>query len=76
MPDKEIFVLKIVQKKSIALLHSLTQAVQRANLRRTAGDPTWVCFKTQLLECNPVGMYEQTSKDKPERKVSIKYRCE
>ena len=28
------------------------------------------------LECNPVGMYEQTSKDKPERKVSIKYRCE
>ena len=42
MPDKEIFVLKIVWKKSIALLHRLTQAVQRANLRRTAGDPTWV----------------------------------
>ena len=32
--------------KSIASLHRLTQAVQRANLRRTAGDPTWVpaCF--------------------------------
>ena len=42
MPDKEIFVLKIVWKKSIASLHRLTQAVQRANLRRTAGDPTWV----------------------------------
>ena len=40
MPDKEIFVLKIVWKKSIASLHRLTQAVQRANLRRTAGDPT------------------------------------
>ena len=42
MTDKEIFVLKIVWKKSIASLHCLTQAVQRANLRRTAGDPTWV----------------------------------
>ena len=42
MPDKEIFVLKIVWKKSIASLHRLTQAVQRANLKRTAGDPTWV----------------------------------
>ena len=42
MPDKEIFVLKIVWRKSIASLHRLTQAVQRANLRRTAGDPTWV----------------------------------
>ena len=42
MPDKEIFVLKIVWKKSIASLHRLTQAVQCANLRRTAGDPTWV----------------------------------
>ena len=42
MPDKEIFVLKIVWMKSIASLHRLTQAVQRANLRRTAGDPTWV----------------------------------
>ena len=41
-PDKEIFVLKIVWKKSIASLHRLTQAVQCANLRRTAGDPTWV----------------------------------
>ena len=38
--DKEIFVLKIVCRKSIALLHRLTQAVQCANLRRTAGDPT------------------------------------
>ena len=45
MPDKEIFVLKIVWKKSIASLHRLTQAVQHANLRRTAGDPTWVFFK-------------------------------
>ena len=43
MPDKEIFVLKIVWMKSIASLHRLTQAVKRANLRRTAGDPTWVC---------------------------------
>ena len=42
MPDKEIFVLKIVWKKSIASLHRLTQDVQLANLRRTAGDPTWV----------------------------------
>ena len=42
MLDKEIFVLKIVWKNSIALIHRLTQAVQRANLRRTAGDPTWV----------------------------------
>ena len=42
MPNKEIFVLKLVWKKSIASLHRLTQAVQRANLRRTAGDPTWV----------------------------------
>ena len=42
MPNKEIFVLKIIWKKSIASLHRLTQAVQRANLRRTAGDPTWV----------------------------------
>ena len=39
MPDKEIFVFKIVWKKSIASLHRLTQAVQRANLRRTAGGP-------------------------------------
>ena len=39
MPDKEIFVLKIVWKKSIASLHRLTQAMQRANLRRTAGGP-------------------------------------
>ena len=42
MPNKEIFVLKIIWKKSIASLHRLTQAVQRANLRRMAGDPTWV----------------------------------
>ena len=41
----EIFVLKIVWRKSIASLHRLTQAVQRANLRRTAGDPTWVIDK-------------------------------
>ena len=44
MPDKEIFVLKIVWRKSIVSLHRLTQAVQHANLRRTAGDPTWVVF--------------------------------
>ena len=42
MPDKDIFVLKIFWKKSIASLHRLTQAMQRANLRLTAGDPTWV----------------------------------
>ena len=42
MRDKKIFVLKIVWRKSIASLHRLTQAVHRANLRRTAGDPTWV----------------------------------
>ena len=42
MRNKKIFVLKIVWRKSIASLHRLTQAVQRANLRRTAGDPTWV----------------------------------
>ena len=44
MPDKEIFVFKIVWKKSIASLHRLTQAVQRANLRRTAGDPTSIMY--------------------------------
>ena len=48
MPNKEIFVLKIVWKKSIASLHRLTQAVQRANLRRMAGDPTWVWDKHEL----------------------------
>ena len=37
-----MFVLKIVWRKSLALLHRLTQDVQRANLRRAAGDPTWV----------------------------------
>ena len=42
MRNKKIFVLKIVWRKSIASLHRLTQAVQRANLKRTAGDPTWV----------------------------------
>ena len=45
MRDKKIFVLKIVWRKSIASLHRLTQAVQLANLRRTAGDPTWVCHE-------------------------------
>ena len=49
MPNKEIFVLKIVWKKSIALLHRLTQAVQRANLRRTAGDPTWVMLLSSII---------------------------
>ena len=48
MPDKDIFVLKIVWKKSIASLQRLTQAVQRANLIRTAEDPTWVLL-TYLL---------------------------
>ena len=42
MRGKKIFVLKIVWRKSIPSLHRLTQAVQRAKLRRTAGDPTWV----------------------------------
>jgi hypothetical protein len=41
--------MKIVLKKSIASLHRLTQAVQRANLRRTAGDPTWVWFINELF---------------------------
>ena len=50
MPDKEIFVLKIVWKKSIASLQHLTQAVQRTNLRRTAGDPTWVYVKFSQFE--------------------------
>jgi hypothetical protein len=31
-------------------------------------------WSATLLEW--AGMYKQTSKDKPERKVSIKYRCE
>ena len=53
MPDKEIFVLKIVWKKSIASLHRLTQAVQRTNLRRTAGDPTWVNKILRHLESMP-----------------------
>ena len=48
MPDKEIFVMKIVWMKAIASLHCLTQAVQRANLRRTAGDPTWVFFSLKF----------------------------
>ena len=48
MPDKEIFVLKIVWKKSIASLQRLTQAVQHTNLRRTAGDPTWVWIVTEI----------------------------
>ena len=47
MHNKKIFVLKIVWRKSIASLHRLTQAVQRANLRRTAGDPTWVIVLIQ-----------------------------
>ena len=34
--------LQIVCRKSIASLRRLTQDVQQANLRRTAGDPTWV----------------------------------
>ena len=35
-------ILKMVWSKSIALLHRLTQDVQVANLRSTAGDLTWV----------------------------------
>ena len=46
MRNKKIFVFKIVWRKSIATPHRLTQAVQRANLRRTAGDPTWVFIFT------------------------------
>ena len=48
MPDKVIFVLEIVRKKSLASLHRLSQAVQRANLRRTAEDPTWVYLRKNL----------------------------
>ena len=51
MRDKKIFVLKIVWRKSIASLHRLTQAVQRANQRRTAGDPTWVIECEIALLC-------------------------
>ena len=47
MRNKKIFVLKIVRRKSIASLHRLTQAVQRAKLKRTAGDPTWVCIRQE-----------------------------
>ena len=47
MRDKKI--LKIVWRKSIASLHRLTQVVQRANLIRTAGDPTWV-FGIRLIQ--------------------------
>ena len=57
MPDKEIFILKIVWKKSIALLHHFTQAVQRANLRRTAGDPTWVILEN--FDCWSSSRFEQ-----------------
>ena len=46
MRDKKIFILKIVWRKSIASLHRLTQAVQQANQRRTAGDPTWVAVSS------------------------------
>ena len=63
MPDKEIFVLKIVWKKSIASLHRLTQAVQRANLRRTAGDPTWVSNrKYKVLTFNKWSWMNQISR--------------
>ena len=48
MRHKKIFVLKIVWRKSIASLHCLTQAVQSANLRRTAGDPTWVSVSNTI----------------------------
>ena len=50
MPDKEIFVMKIVWMKSIASLHRLTQAVQRGNLSRTAGDPTWLIASIPVLK--------------------------
>ena len=43
MPDKKMFVLKIVWTKSIASLYRFTQDVQRANLRCTLGDPTSIC---------------------------------
>ena len=49
MGDKKVFVFKIVWRKSIASLHRLTQAVQRANLRRTAGDLTWVALLGVLV---------------------------
>ena len=49
MCDKKMFVLKIVWRKSIASLHRLTQDVQCANLRSTAGDPTWVTIQIDRL---------------------------
>jgi len=54
MRDKKVFVLKIVWRKSIASLHRLTQAVQRTNLRRTVGDPTWV--ETEVLGVKPLSI--------------------
>ena len=49
MRDKEIFSLKIFWRKSIASLHHLTQDMQLANVRRTAGDSTWVLFYSRTL---------------------------
>ena len=55
MSDKNMFVLKIVWRKSIASLHCLTQDVQPTSLRCTAGDPTWVpnLFISMWLDAYP-----------------------
>ena len=73
MPDKEIFVLKIVWKKSIASLHFLTQAVQRANLRRTAGDPTWVfdILRFYRKKCFWALNFQKTGKEKTKKIVRL-----
>ena len=56
MSDKKMFVLKIVWRKSIASLHRLSQDVQHANLRRTAGDPTWVYMVHTYIVCTTMRM--------------------
>ena len=65
-----MFVLKIVWRKSIASLHRLTQAVQRANLQRTAGDPTWVFTKVCFCMMNSSEFFQTLSTSV--RKISSK----
>ena len=47
MRYKKMSILKKVWKKSIASLHRLTQDVQRANLKRTSGDPYILIYTIQ-----------------------------
>ena len=64
MRDKKMFVLKIVWRKSIASLHRLNQDVQRDNLRRTAGDPTWVLQVLLTANYSVAGMWISTQLNK------------